>query len=36
MPSLVEMKWAGTDADRKNLTKRYFRSGLEVLAPPEN
>ena len=31
MPSVVEMTWRGTDADRANITERYFRGGLEGL-----
>lgn len=31
MPDAVTMKWKGTDADRKQLTERYLRGGLEGL-----
>lgn len=31
MPSVVEMTWRGTDADRENITGRYFRGSLEGL-----
>lgn len=31
MPSVVEMTWRGTDADRASIRERYFRGGLEGL-----